>query len=101
LAWTGQKPFAATLPGLIRGTGTLGIRDDGAVHFDEGGVGIADFPGSTGTFNIGAPPGSTAVAPGTLESWSIVSVGVTPGLKPIVRGQPFVAGLAVLFSGEL
>ena len=96
LARTGQKLFAATLPGLIRGTGTLGIRDDGAVHFGGGGIGIPDFPGSTGTLNIGAPPGSTAAAPGTLESWAIVGVGVTPGLKPIVRGQPFVAGLAGL-----
>jgi T5SS/PEP-CTERM-associated repeat protein/autotransporter-associated beta strand protein len=52
------------------GTGELTIADGGKVS--AGGVMLAQASGSTGTLNIGAPAGAPAVAPGTLDTPSVV-----------------------------
>ena len=56
------------------GTGTLTIADGGAVNVIGGGgsVFVARPAGSTGTVNIGAAPGSAAVAPGFLNASQVL-----------------------------
>jgi subtilase-type serine protease len=50
------------------GSGTLTISNGGLVSATGVGVSIAVQPGSTGVLNIGAAPGATPVAPGTLNA---------------------------------
>ena len=56
-----------------RGTGTLTVAGGGAVNVGGGAgtVVVADQAGSIGTLNIGAAPGNTAVAPGTLNAAAV------------------------------
>ena len=61
------------------GTGTLTIADGGTVSV-AGGAGtaiVAEPAGSTGTLNIGAAPGHTAIAPGFLSA-AMVQFGLGP-----------------------
>jgi T5SS/PEP-CTERM-associated repeat protein len=55
-------------------TGTLTIENGGFViaRATLNPVFIANFPGSTGTLNIGAAPGSSPVLPGTLETSQVI-----------------------------
>ncbi|MGA7454669.1 MAG: autotransporter domain-containing protein [Rhodoplanes sp.] len=62
------------------GTGTLTIADGGTVSV-AGGAGtaiVAEPAGSTGTLNIGAAPGHTAIAPGFLSA-AMVQFGLGNG----------------------
>jgi fibronectin-binding autotransporter adhesin len=57
----------------LAGTGTLTVAAGGAVNVG-GGTGtvvVADQAGSIGNLNIGAAPGNTAVAPGTLNAAAV------------------------------
>jgi outer membrane autotransporter protein len=54
----------------LDGSGTLNITNGGTVSAVGGNV--ADQAGSTGTLNIGAAPGDAAVAPGTLDTATVV-----------------------------
>lgn len=55
------------------GTGTLTVADGATVTMDSGNgmIGIASQSGSTGTLNIGASSGETAVAAGTIDAATI------------------------------
>ena len=57
----------------LAGTGTLTVAGGGAVNVGGGAgtVVVADQAGSIGTLNIGAAPGNTAVAPGTLNAAAV------------------------------
>jgi outer membrane autotransporter protein len=68
-AWTSSGNVTVGLAG----TGTLTVAGGGAVNVG-GGTGtvvVADQAGSIGTLNIGAAPGNTAVAPGTLNAAAV------------------------------
>jgi len=67
---TWSIPRSISVGGSHGGTGELTIADGGSVS--AGGVMLAQASGSTGTLNIGAPAGAPAVAPGTLDSPSVV-----------------------------
>jgi T5SS/PEP-CTERM-associated repeat protein len=64
------------------GMGTLNIQSGGLVRVGTTGTGIvniARFSGSTGTLNIGAGPGDSPVAPGTLNAGSVFFGGASTG----------------------
>jgi outer membrane autotransporter protein len=61
----------ATNLGLDPGTGTVTIANGGAIRASEG-VTLAPDAGSFGTLNLGAAPGSAAVAPGTLDTPTVI-----------------------------
>jgi outer membrane autotransporter protein len=68
-AWTSSGNVTVGLAG----TGTLTVAGGGVVNVG-GGTGtvvVADQAGSIGTLNIGAAPGNTAVAPGTLNAAAV------------------------------
>ena len=67
--WTSSGNVTAGLAG----TGTLTVAGGGAVNVGGGAgtVVVADQAGSIGTLNIGAAPGNTAVAPGTLNAAAV------------------------------
>ena len=68
-AWTSSGNVTVGLAG----TGTLTVAGGGAVNVG-GGTGtvvVANQAGSIGTLNIGAAPGNTAVAPGTLNAAAV------------------------------
>jgi outer membrane autotransporter protein len=68
-AWTSSGNVTVGLAG----TGTLTVAGGGAVNVGggTGAVVVADQAGSIGTLNIGAAPGNTAVAPGTLNAAAV------------------------------
>ncbi|HEY4074170.1 MAG TPA: autotransporter domain-containing protein [Herbaspirillum sp.] len=61
----------ATDLGLDAGAGTVTIANGGAIRASDG-VTLAPGACSFGTLNIGAAPGSTAVAPGTLDTPTVI-----------------------------
>ena len=67
--WTGSGNVSVGLAG----TGTLTVAGGGAVNVGGGSgtVVVADQVGSIGTLNIGAAPGNTAVAPGTVNATAV------------------------------
>ena len=67
-SWTDSAGI--TVGGFTGGNGTLTVADGGTVR--TGTVFLALGNGSTGTVNIGAAPGSPAVAPGTLDTPAVV-----------------------------
>jgi fibronectin-binding autotransporter adhesin len=68
-AWTSSGNVTVGLAG----TGTLTVAGGGAVNVGGGAgtVVVANQAGSIGTLNIGAAPGNTAVAPGTLNAAAV------------------------------
>ena len=67
--WTGSGNVSVGLAG----TGTFTVAGGGAVNVGGGSgtVVVADQVGSIGTLNIGAAPGNTAVAPGTVNATAV------------------------------
>jgi len=67
--WTGLTAGQLVMGYMAGGNGTLTLSNGGQVDADV--VTLAVNAGSTGTLNIGAAPGSAAVAPGTLNATSV------------------------------